>query len=133
MLGPITYELNQAKKQETHDAIYATLLPPSTEVEEYGASFTELPLDLIGNEPKQELREVPLWQQYHDKLQKQVLQKKNPQINDFTGVLLIASTLKATIYAELSREACIKASWFGKETNNTIYIYMNGFPSSHHQ
>jgi hypothetical protein len=50
--GPMTYELNQTKKQGTHDAIYATLLLPSVEVEEYGAGFTELPLDLIRNEPK---------------------------------------------------------------------------------
>ena len=54
--GPMTYEL---KKQETHDVVYATLLAiygtlllPSVEVEEYGAGFTEPPLDLIGNELK---------------------------------------------------------------------------------
>ena len=58
-LGPMMYELNQTKKQETHDVVYATLftiyetsLLPSAEVEEYGAGFTELPLDLIGNELK---------------------------------------------------------------------------------
>ena len=58
-LGPMTYELNQTKKQETHDVVYATLLAiyetsllPSVEVEKYGAGFTELPLDLIGNELK---------------------------------------------------------------------------------
>ena len=57
--GPMTYELNQTKKQETHDVVYATLLAiygtlllPSAEVEEYGADFTEPPLDLIGNELK---------------------------------------------------------------------------------
>ena len=67
--GPMTYELNQTKKQETHDIVYATLLAiyetsllPSAEVEEYGAGFTEPPLDLIGNELKRELKEVPLWQ-----------------------------------------------------------------------
>jgi hypothetical protein len=55
----MTYELNQTKKQETHDivygtslTIYGTLLLPSTDVEEYEAGFTELPLDLIGNELK---------------------------------------------------------------------------------
>ena len=55
----MTYELNQTKKQETHDVVYATLfaiyvtsLLPSAEVEEYGAGFTEPPLDLIGNELK---------------------------------------------------------------------------------
>ena len=70
-LGPMTYELNQTKKQETHDVVYATLftiyetsLLPSAEVEEYGAGFTEPPLDL---------KEVPLWQQHYDKPQKQVL------------------------------------------------------------
>ena len=36
-------------------------------------------------------------------------------------------------YEELNSEACIKASWFGKEMNNAIYIYMHGIPSSHHQ
>jgi hypothetical protein len=51
-LGPMTYELNQTKKQGTHDVIYATLLLPSMEVEEYGVGFTEPPLDLIGNELK---------------------------------------------------------------------------------
>ena len=56
----MTYELNQTKKQETHDEIYATLLSPSAEVEEYGASFTKLPLDLIGNEPRRELKGVLL-------------------------------------------------------------------------
>ena len=57
--GPMMYELNQAKKQETHDIIYATLLAiygtlllPSVEVEKYGVGFTEPPLDLIGNELK---------------------------------------------------------------------------------
>jgi hypothetical protein len=57
--GPMTYELNQTKKQETHDVVYATLLTiygtlllPSMEVEEYGAGFTEPPLDLIWNELK---------------------------------------------------------------------------------
>ena len=50
--GPMMYELNQTKKQETHDAIYATLLLPSAEVEEYGAGFMKPPLDLIGNELK---------------------------------------------------------------------------------
>ena len=66
--GPMTYELNQTKKQETHDvtyailfAIYETSLLPSAEVEEYWVGFTEPPLDLIGNELKQELKEVPLW------------------------------------------------------------------------
>ena len=80
----MTYELNQTKKQETHDitcatllAIYVTSLLPSMEAEEYGAGFTELPLDLIRNELKRELKEVPLWQQHYDKLQKQVLQEEN--------------------------------------------------------
>ena len=57
--GPMTYELNQTKEQETHDIVYAILLIiyetsllPSTEVEEYGAGFTEPPLDLIRNELK---------------------------------------------------------------------------------
>jgi hypothetical protein len=66
--GLMTYELNQTKEQETHDVVYATLLTiygtsllPSAEVEEYGAGFTEPPLDLIRNELKQELKEVPLW------------------------------------------------------------------------
>ena len=54
------YELNQTKKRETHGTINATLLPPSAEVEEYGESFTKAPLDLIGNELRQELKEVPL-------------------------------------------------------------------------
>ena len=69
--GLMTYELNQTKEQETHDVVYATLLTiygtsllPSAEVEEYGAGFTEPPLDL---------KEVPLWQQHYDKPQKQVL------------------------------------------------------------
>ena len=82
--GLMTYELNQTKKQETHDitcatllAIYVTSLLPSMEAEEYGAGFTELPLDLIRNELKRELKEVPLWQQHYDKLQKQVLQEEN--------------------------------------------------------
>jgi hypothetical protein len=58
-LGPMTYELNQTKKQETHDVVYATLLAiyetsllPSAEVEKYGVGFTEPPLDLIGSELK---------------------------------------------------------------------------------
>jgi hypothetical protein len=57
--GPMTYKLNQTKKQETHDVVYATLLAiyetsllPSMEEEEYGAGFTEPPLDLIRNELK---------------------------------------------------------------------------------
>ena len=55
----MTYELNQTKKHETHDVVYATLLAiygtlllPSAEVEEYGVGFTEPPLDLIRNELK---------------------------------------------------------------------------------
>ena len=56
-LGPMMYELNQTKKQGTHDTIYATLLLPSAEVEEYGAGFTKPPLYLIGNELERELRE----------------------------------------------------------------------------
>ena len=55
----MAYELNQTKKQGTHDVVYTTLLTihgtlllPSAEVEEYGADFTEPPLDLIGNELK---------------------------------------------------------------------------------
>ena len=132
-LGPMTYELNQIKKQETHDTIYATLLLPSMEVEEYGADFTEPPLDLIGNELTQELKEVPLWQQHYAKPQKQVPQEENSQTNGFAGVLLIASALKMITYKELNSEACIKASWFGRKTNNTIYVYMHGIPSSHCQ
>jgi hypothetical protein len=58
--GPMMYELNQTKKQETHDEIYATLLSPSAEVEEYGVSFTKLPLDLIRNELRRELKGVLL-------------------------------------------------------------------------
>jgi hypothetical protein len=138
--GPMTYELNQTKKQETHDVVYATLLAiyvttllPSVEVEEYGVGFTELPLDLIGNELKRELKEVPLWQQHYDKLQKQVLQEENSQTNDFAGALLTASALKMTTYEKLNSEACIKASWFGRNTSNTIHIYMHGIPPSHHQ
>ena len=57
--GPMTYELNKTKEQETHDVVYVTLftiyktlLLPSLEVEEYGVGFTEPPLDLIGNELK---------------------------------------------------------------------------------
>ena len=94
--------------------------------------FTEPPLDLIRNELKQEPKEVPLWQQHYGKSQKQVLQEENSQTNDFAGVLLTASALKIT-YEELNSEACIKASWFGKETSNAIYIYMHGIPSSHCQ
>ena len=83
-LGPMTYELNQTKKQETHDIVYATLfaiyvtsLLPSAEVEEYGVGFAEPPPDLIRNELKRELKEVPLWQQHYNKPQKQALQKEN--------------------------------------------------------
>ena len=36
-------------------------------------------------------------------------------------------------YEEICSEACIKASWFGEETTNILYIYMNGFPPSHCQ
>jgi hypothetical protein len=111
--GPMTYKLNQTKKQETHDAIYVTLLPPSAEVAKYGASSTELPLDLIRNEPRQELKGVPLWQQHYDEPQKQVLQK-NSQTNGFTGALLTASTLKVMTYEGISSEVHIKASWVGK-------------------
>ena len=138
--GPMTYELNQTKEQETHDVVYATLLTiygtsllPSMEVEEYGAGFTELPLDLIGNKLKRELKELPLWQQHYDKSQKQVLQEENSQTNSFAGVLLTASALKMTTYEKLNSEACIKASWFGRDTNNTIHIYMHGIPPSHRQ
>ena len=112
--------------------LFRSLLP-SAEVEEYGAGFTEPPLNLIGNELKRELKEAPLWQQHYDKPQKQVLQGESSQTNSFTGVLLTASALKMITYKELSSEACIKASQFGRKMNNTIYIYMNGFPSSHHQ
>ena len=139
-LGPMMHELNQTKKQETHDVVYVTLLTiyetsllPSVKVEEYGAGFTEPPLDLIGNELKQELKEVPLWQQHYDKLQKQVLQEEKSQTNSLTGALLTASALKMITYEDLSSKACIKASQFGRKTNNTIYIYMHGFPSSHCQ
>jgi hypothetical protein len=138
--GPMTYELNQTKEQETHDVVYATLftiygtsLLLSAEVEKYGAGFTEPPLDLIGNELEQKLKEVPLWQQHYDKLQKQVLQEENSQTNGFAGVLLIASALRMITYEELGSKACTKASQFGRKMNNTIYIYMNGFPSSHRQ
>ena len=136
----MTYESNQTKKQETHDIVYATLLAiygtlllPSVEVEKYGAGFTELPLDLIGNELKRELKQVPLWQQHYDKLQKQVLQEEKSQTNSFAGALLTASALKMIIYEEWNNEACIKASWFGRNTSNTIHIYMHGIPPSHRQ
>ena len=136
----MTYELNRTKKQGTHDVVYATLLAiygtlllPSAEVEEYGVGFTEPPLDLIGNELKRELKEVPLWQQHYDKPQKQVLQEETSQTNSLTGVLLTASALKMITYEDLSSEACIKASQFGRKMNNTIYIYTHGFPSLHHQ
>ena len=113
--------------------IYEKSLLPSAEVEEYGVGFTEPPLDLIGNELKRELKEVPLWQQYYDKPQKQVLQKENSQTNGFAGVLLTASALKMMSYEKPNSEACIKASWFGRDTNNTIHIYMHGIPPSHCQ
>ena len=128
----MTYELNQTKKQETHDAIYVTLLPPSAEVAKYGASSTELPLDLIRNEPRQELKGVPLRQQHYDEPQKQVLQK-NSQKNGFTGALLTASTLKVMTYEGISSEVHIKASWFGKGMTNILHIYMHGIPSPHLQ
>jgi hypothetical protein len=95
--------------------------------------FTEPPLDLIGNELKQELKEVPLWQQHYDKPQRQVLQEENLRANGFAGAQLTASALKMITYEELNGEACIKASWFGREMSNTLYIYMHGIPSSHHQ
>ena len=133
----MTYEL---KKQETHDivyaillAIYGTLLLPSAEVEEYGVGFTEPPLDLIGSELKQELKEVPLWQQHYNKPQKQVLQEENSRANSFAGAQLAAFALRMITYEELNGEACIKASWFGRETSNTLHIYMHGISSSHRQ
>ena len=139
-LGPMMYELNQTKEQETHDIVNATLLTiyetsllPSMEVEEYGAGFAEPPSDLIGNELKRELKEVPLWQQHYDKPQKHVLQKENSQTNGFARVLLTASALKMTTYEKLNSKACIKASWFGRDMNNTIHIYMHGIPPSHRQ
>ena len=46
---------------------------------------------------------------------------------------MTASALRMITYEELGSEACIKASQFGRKTNNTIYIYINGFPSSHRQ
>ena len=95
--------------------------------------FTEPPLDLIRNELKRELKEVPLWQQHYDKPQKQVLQEEKSQADSLEGALLTASVLKMITYEELNSEVCIKASWFGKETSNTLYIYMHGIPSSHHQ
>ena len=114
--GPMTYELNQTKKQGTHDvtcttllAIYETSLLPSMEVEEYGAGFTETPLDLIGNELKSELKEVPLWQQHYDKLKEQIPQEDS-RTNECIGALLTASTLKVTTYEEICGEAYIKAS-----------------------
>jgi hypothetical protein len=110
-----------------------TLLLPFTEEEEYEASFTEPPLDLIGNEPRRELKEVPLWQQHYDKPQKQDLQEKNSQTNDFTGALLTASTLKMIPYKELSGETHIKTLRFGRRMNNIIHIYMYGIPSPHRQ
>ena len=132
--GPMTYELNQTKEQETHDIVYATLLTiygtsllPSAEVEKYGVDFTELPLDLIGNELKRELKEVPLWQIAETGSARRKFTNKR-----LAGALLTASSLKIT-YEELNSEACIKASWFGKETSNAIYIYMHGIPSSHCQ
>jgi hypothetical protein len=36
-------------------------------------------------------------------------------------------------YEDLNSEACIKASQSGRKMNNTIYIYMHGFPSLHRQ
>ena len=105
----------------------------SAEVEKYGAGITEPPLDLIRNELKRELKELPLRQQHYDKLQTQVLQEENSQMNSFAGALWTASTLKMITYEELNSEACIKASWFGKETINTLYIYMHGISSSHRQ
>ena len=133
----MTYELNQTKEQEIHDvvygSIYETSLLPSVEVEKYGAGFTELPLDLIGNELKRELKEVPLWQQHYDKPQKQVLQEENSQANGFAGVQLTAFAMKMITYEELNGKACIKASWFGREMSNTLCIYMHGISSSHRQ
>ena len=137
--GPMTYELNQTKKQETHDVVYATLLIiyetpllPSAEVEKYGAGFTEPPLDLIRNELKRELKEVLLWQQHYDKPKEQILQEDS-RTNECTGALLTASTLKVTTCKEICGEACIKASWFGRKTINILHVYMHGISSSHHQ
>ena len=137
--GPMMYELNQTKEQETHDVVYATLLMiyetsllPSAEAEEYGAGFTEPPLDLIGNELKSELKEVPLWQQHYDKPKEQILQKDS-QTNECTGALLTASTLKVTTYEEICGKACIKASWFGRKTINILHVYMYGVSSLHRQ
>jgi hypothetical protein len=131
--------LNQTKKQETHDVVYATILAiyetsllPSAEVEKYGVGFTEPPLDLIRNELKPELKEVPLWQQHYDKPKEQILQEDS-QTNECTGVLLTASTLKVMTYEEVCRKACIKASWFGRKTINILHVYMHGISSSHHQ
>jgi hypothetical protein len=133
----MTYE---TKKQGTHDIVYATLLMtyatlllPSVEVEEYGAGFIEPPLDLIGNELKRELKEVPLWQQHYDKLQKQDLQEKNSQTDSFAGALLTASTLKVMAYEEICGEACIKAPWFGRKAINILHVHMHGVSSSHRQ
>ena len=46
---------------------------------------------------------------------------------------MTASALKMITYEELNSEACIKASWFGREMGNIIYIYMHGLPPLHHQ
>ena len=123
----------------SHDVVYTTLLTiyetsllPSAEVEEYGAGFTEPPLDLIGNELKSELKGVPLWQQHYDKPKEQILQEDS-RTNECTGALLIASTLKTKTYKEICGEACIKASWFGRGTINILHVYMHGISSSHRQ
>ena len=94
---------------------------------------TEPPLDLIRNELKRELKEVPLWQQHYDKPQKQVLQEEKSQADGLKGALLTASILKMITHEDLSSEACIKASQLGRKMNNIIYIYLNDFLSPHRQ
>jgi hypothetical protein len=46
---------------------------------------------------------------------------------------LTAFALKMITYEELNRETCIKASWFGRETSNTLHICMHGISPSHCQ
>ena len=46
---------------------------------------------------------------------------------------MTAFALKMITYEKLNGKTCIKASWFGREMSNTLYIYMHGISSSHHQ
>src|SRR6266850_7614394 len=124
-LGSVMYRLNLPEKWKIHNTFHATLLSPYVEMEKYGVNLTEPPPDPIRNKPEKEGREVPLWQQCHDKPQEK---ERQPKISVLKNIEQSCKTQK-----ELGNKKCIKDFHLSEVITSPAHSYMHVFLHTHRQ